>query len=251
MIYTPINTPTDLTVLCQQIERKVFGIDSSKFLREQGIKVYGYFHLDEDCIDNDTVIVFGKTITPNELPSLPSTSIFSKLKQYGSSSRYKGLYNIYGKEILEPQFDEITYFAYGNFIGKRKEKCCLITTGGVRLTNSTYDNFYDAGENTIAFIENGKLGFMNVCGKEVIDAQYDCYLSKGKFENGFAEVVKVDDDGESYLRIDHYNCIVENIDYISFDNNEHNLGTGYYPYGDLPDSSDAYEGDDSNRWNTD
>ena len=28
-------------------------------------------------------------------------------------------------------------------------------------------------------------------------------------------------------------------------------GTGYYPYGELPDALDAYEGDESNRWNTD
>lgn len=251
MIYTTINTPSDLSKLYEQIERHVFGIESSKFLREQSIKVYGFFHNDNDSIDDNTLIVYGKTIAPDELPSIPSTSIFSKVKQYGSSFRYKGLYNVFGKVILEPQFDEITYFEYGIFIGKRKDRCCLIKANGVRLTNLTYDNFFDAGENTIAFVANQKLGFMNVCGEIVIEAQYDCYLSKGKFENGFAEVVKVDDEGESYLRIDHYNCVVENIDYVPFDNSEHHLGTGYYLYGDLPDSSDAYEGDDTNRWNTD
>ena len=41
-------------------------------------------------------------------------------------------------------------------------------------------------------------------------------------------------------------------DAYEYDNiSDHNLGTGYYPYGDLPSSSDAYEGDNSNRWNTD
>lgn len=32
---------------------------------------------------------------------------------------------------------------------------------------------------------------------------------------------------------------------------EHMLGTGYYPYGDLPDVLDAFEGDESNFWNID
>lgn len=35
-----------------------------------------------------------------------------------------------------------------------------------------------------------------------------------------------------------------------FFNVEHELGTGYYPYGDLPDVLDAYEGGEENYWNT-
>lgn len=37
----------------------------------------------------------------------------------------------------------------------------------------------------------------------------------------------------------------------NFFNVEHQLGTGYYPYGDLPDALDAYEDEEENIWNTD
>ena len=69
------------------------------------------------------------------------------------------------------------------------------------------------------------------------------------FCNGKAEVLGMGKLSIPYY-INHYGNFVE--DAYEYDNiSDHNLGTGYYPYGDLPSSSDAYEGDNSNRWNTD
>lgn len=60
-------------------------------------------------------------------------------------------------------------------------------------------------------------------------------------------------NSEYRFKIDNYGLIVESecIEYYNEVQSEHNLGTGYYPYGNLPDALDAYDGYKGNRWNTD
>ena len=83
----------------------------------------------------------------------------------------------------------------------------------------------------------------------IIEAKYKEGDKYNHFFDGKALVCK-DSKFAVSCYINHYGEVVgleEDYDNSLFSGN----GTGYYPYGECPDSLDAYEGDESNRWNTD
>lgn len=270
MKYIRVNSEEDLRQLESQLENENLFLPQydCKFLREQGMFIYGYF-IDENSAVH--LIDYGITVLADNTPNLPETSIFAKLRKYGSSKKYHGLVDVNGFVKVQPIYEGFDILQDFNIIICNKNgKYGLLSEEGRKLTDICFDNIFNAGENTIGFVENGKVGFMTSECKVVINPQYEHQLDDQNhdanfnyFINGFAFVIKKD---EFYLYryiIDHYGIMVkeaeplrynfddDNYSYDEEDRAEHNLGTGYYPYGELPDSSDAYEGDDSNRWNTD
>lgn len=90
---------------------------------------------------------------------------------------------------------------------------------------------------------------MSLEGKLITEAKYQMSADFNHFIEGKALTCLNIPNGIPHY-INHYGDCVGYPE-EKFFNVEHELGTGYYPYGDLPDVLDAYEGGEENNWNTD
>ncbi len=253
MIYREVRSLQDLDSLIHKINLLHFGENSSGFLKKEGRFIYGIFVDDEGTVNENTLIVFGDYLSPEDIKPMPNNSIFAKVKAYGKSKKYRGLLDTKGNILLQALFETINSLTDTRLVGSVKGKSAVICNDGTLMTPIIYDRIYSAGENTIAFERDGKCGFMSANAKIVIEAEYECGRDYA-FKNGYARVTRIFDNDKYEYSIDHYGLMVSEMECISINNesfSEHNLGTGYYPYGELPDALDAYEGDESNRWNTD
>lgn len=254
--YKQFHSDMEIEAFFDEINNNIY-LSVDKWYQEDGLRLYGCFY-DEENITNygHYLFCFGQTIYPDVLQPLSNDTVFAKLKHYASSSRYKGLKDVRGQVVLGNRYDEITHFyttdTYAYFVVERGNK-----KGIYRLDNGKmsiiapvqYDDFFDAGEYTWGYLLDGSVGFMSLEGRLVTQAKYRQSHDFNHFVDGKALVCVNNPNGVDHY-VNHYgDCIGYPQD--DFPNKEHTLGTGYYPYGDLPDTSDAYEGDDSNRWNTD
>lgn len=226
--------------------------------KENGLVLYGYIDNENSELPNYAVICYGRTLTSDEVAKLPKVGIFASIKSYGSSKKFKGLRDIRGKILIEAQYDEILPLCeYDNdvlLIVKRNNLCGLVKYSAARgsvevVVPARFEKIFDAQEYTIGFVENGLVGFMDLEGNVVIPAIFQDIDGNNIFINGKAEILKACEHCVPYY-INHYGNPVEDA-YVYQNDSEHQLGTGYYPYGDLPSVSDAYEGDSDARWNTD
>lgn len=254
MKYTPIRSKEEFDELCYQIEHLDFVGNpvASDFLKIEGRRIYGVLH-DAHGFDKGSFIIFGQTIQPDKIKAAPSNTIFDKLKLYGSSCQYKGLLNTKGDILIENNYNELTLCNGNRLIAYRKDYCTLFHLDGTEIKGTRYERIFEAGENTYGFKHNGLIGFLNQNGEVVINPEYQDKKGYNLFVNGYATVLKDLKNSEYRFKIDHYGLIVESecIEYYNEVQSEHNLGTGYYPHGNLPDALDAYDGDEGNRWNTD
>lgn len=90
---------------------------------------------------------------------------------------------------------------------------------------------------------------MSLEGKLITEAKYQLSTDFNHFIEGKALTCLNAPNGIPHY-INHYGDFVGYPE-DDFFNVEHQLGTGYYPYGDLPDALDAYEDEEENIWNTD
>ena len=206
----------------------------------------------------DCLFVYGETITLAQIEKHPKIGVFANFRAYGSGKKYKGLRNIKGETILAAIYDELTLFYQTDnaiFIKTQKDGlfglvCYVPLSNKIDIImQPKYNDIFDAGEFTFGFVTNGKVGFASLTGREIIEASYKDEVKYNHFFDGKALVHK-DSKFAVPCYINHYGGVVgleEDYDSSLFSGN----GTGYYPYGELPDSLDAYEGDESNRWNTD
>lgn len=231
------------------------------WFQKDDIRIYGYFY---DATDptyrGRQFFVFGRTILRNSLEN-KGIGIFAQLKQYGSSRKYKGLMNIFGKEILPNEYDSFSSFipiecdGYTLLIAEKYNKKGLVAVcnsyyEGKVLTPIKFDDFFYANEYTLGFKLNQKIGFMNMNGKIVIEAKF---ISKDGFNffNDSKALVKIDSKDGVPAYINHYGDVIEYYVEEVGDTPTFGNGTGYYPFGELPSALDAYEGDSSNYWNND
>ncbi|MDE7069907.1 MAG: WG repeat-containing protein [Alistipes sp.] len=206
----------------------------------------------------DCLFVYGKTITPTQIENMSKIGIFANLKTYGSSKRFKGLLNIKGETILDTSYDELSLFyqTEDSVFIKTKKKGLFGIVSYRHLSNKVdviippkYEDIFDAGEFTFGFVENGLAGLISLSGKLITEAKYKVSSAYNHFFDGKALVCK-----DSKFAVAHY--INHYGEFVAWeedcqDNVFSGNGTGYYPYGELPDALDAYEGDESNYWNTD
>lgn len=225
--------------------------------KQDELKLYGYFYDEENKVDfAHLLLCFGQTICPDTLPPLSHNTIFSELRRYGSSRKYKGLKDVRGNVLLRNMYDDIDFFyatennAY--FIVSKGDKKGVVKFEYDKFTNIAqpqFDDFFDAGEYTFGYVKENNVGFMSLDGKFITEAKFRLSPDFNHFIDGRALACLTHPDGIKHY-INHYgDCIgYPEDDFLS---EEHGLGTGYYPYGDLPDALDAYEGDETNFWNTD
>lgn len=207
--------------------------------------------------------MYGRTIFRDEVNNT-SCGIFKDLKLYGSSKKYKGLINIGGEEIFPTGYEKISPFidiesdGFTPLIVEKNNKKGLISvckdgSSGKVLTSITYDDFFYANEFTLGYIIDNTVGFMSLEGKIITDCKFIARDGYNLFNEGKAMVkLKLSVEDGVLFYINHYGDIVE---YDPYENGIYEStfgnGTGYYPFGDLPNSLDAFEGDKSNMWNID
>lgn len=247
------NNKTEVSDFIKGLNEK--SISPLKWAQRDNIYLYSCISPD---ITIDCLFVYGETIAPAQIEKLPKIGIFAELKAYGSSKKYKGLLNIKGETILNTSYDELSLFYQTEdtvFIKTKKNGLFGIVSYR-HLSNkveviipSKYEEIFDAGEFTFGFIENGRAGLISLTGKLIVEAKYKVCEEYNHFFDGKALVCK-----DSKFAVAHY--INHYGDFVAWkedcqDDVFSGSGTGYYPYGELPDSLDAYEGDESNYWNTD
>lgn len=251
MEYVEIDTTTNLKDTIDQLNSLSFYTDSYEFLLADNLVIYGYFKDSSTEYGLGNLFVFGKTIRPNEIVPSPSKSIFAKLKQYGSSSKYKGLLNYKGEIILPNIYDGIHLFAYNRLLIEKNGKFGVIDTDGKVLAEPKYDQIVDAWEYTIGFVLNGKVGFMDINCNIIIEPKYCLDSIDNNFHDGLVVVSEIIDEFKYQYCIDHYGLIHGNIENITPEVDYEPPYEDYINNNEYSDPLDAYDGDSDARWNTD
>ena len=199
--------------------------------KKDGIKIYGYFN------ENSRIL------------------IFAKLPIYGSSRKYIGLKDHLGNDLLENIYEEIKFFyqtdKYAFFTIKKYGKVGIFRysiNSSEIIVPPKYDSIFDAREYTWGYIIDDNVGFMTTTGQKITDAQYINEEGFNIFVDGKA-LTQLNKPETCKVYIDHYGNVIDF--YYEEESTFSGNGTGYYPFGDLPDVLDAYEGDNLNLWNTD
>ena len=252
--YVKFNSDKDVAEFFEALNKKAY--HPLHWNRQDGLKIYGCI-----CtkIIGSCLFVYGKTICPNDIVTNSlNTTIFNKLKVYGSSKKYKGLLNFNGKEVLHNIYDDISiFYQTEDTLFLKTMKNGLYGLVGCRIngyeiyeiTPAKYEDLFDAGEYSIGFVLEQKVGFMSLEGKIIVEAKY----KKGEEYNYFIDgkaLVRIDKKDAIDVYINHYGNFIEypeKDDTPLFDGQ----GTSTYPYGDLPDASEAYEDLPDAFWNTD
>lgn len=251
MEYVEIDNTTNLKDTIDQLNSLSFYTDSYEFLLADNLIIYGYFKDSFIEYGLGNLFVFGKSIRPNEIVSSPSKSIFAKLKQYRSSSKYKGLLNYKGEIILPNIYDDIHLFAYNRLLIEKNGKFGVIDTDGKVLAEPKYDQIVDAWEYAIGFVLNGKVGFMDINCNIIIEPKYCLDSIDNNFQGGLIVVSEIIDEFKYQYCIDHYGLIHGNIENITPEVDYEPPYKDYINNNEYSDPLDAYDGESDARWNTD
>ena len=93
-----------------EINKHIY-IQVENWYNHDGLYLHGcFYNKEEKGYFNNYLFCFSQTIESNKLQPLKNNLIFSNLKLYGSSHKYKGLKDIRGNVILSNQFDKIELF---------------------------------------------------------------------------------------------------------------------------------------------
>lgn len=218
--------------------------------KKDGIKIYGYFYG-----SRQDLICYGQTMSREETNEQKLPGIFAQLPKYGFCRKYLGLKDCLGNTLLSNNYEEIKYFTETGvssyFIVKSKGKVGVVQyyiDSMNIVVPAKYDSIFNANEYTWGYVIDGNVGFMNITGHKITEAKFMNHEDYNIFIDGKA-LTQLNRSNTCKVYIDHYGNV---IDYYSEEEGTFSgNGTGYYPFDDLPNSLDAYEGDISNLWNTD
>lgn len=255
--YYHLQGKKEIRDLAEKLAGECWYTSSFDFLLSKDTEIYGYFEYYDNLGELKYLFVFGKTVTLDELTTPSKNAIFAKLRQYGSSKRYKGLLNMKGEIIVPNIYDEILSFPYERFLVSKNHKVGAIDSNGNLLAKVVYDFIEDAGEYTVKFGQNGLIGFMDLNFKIVIEPQF--LKCTEKFSNGVCSVEKNIDRDKYLVQIDHYGNIVGNyllLEEGKKDNQYYDDSSSPFPCGqgeidDYSDPSDAFDGHSDAYWNID
>ena len=104
-----------------------------------------------------------------------------------------------GAYVIKPQFDEAYDFEDGVAVVKLKDKYALIDMQGKYIVNPIYDNMGEKVSSGLVYFadKNGKVGYLNTSGEEIVPAQFDYSYSNSDL--GWAEDFY--DDGYTIIRM--------------------------------------------------
>ena len=250
--YKNFNSDKEVCDFFEELNKKAYS--PLHWNKQDGLKIYGCIYADSlgSCL-----FVYGKTILRDEIATYPPNTIFSGLKVYGSAKKYKGLLDFRGKEVLHNIYDDISiFYQTGDTLFLKTKRndlyglaCCRIHRYEVsEIVPTKYEDLFDAGEYSIGFVSDNKVGFMSLEGKIIVEAKYRQGEEYNYFIDGKA-LVRIDKEHTTDMYINHYGNFIE-YPYIDDTPSFDGQGTNTYPYGDLPDASDAYEDLPDAWWNT-
>lgn len=133
------------------------------------------------------ILLIFKSFAQNALDPFQNDIIAFKVNnKYG----YK---DISGKVIIQPQYDNVSDFQYDLASVKLNNKVAVIDKkGGIVIAFGTYDDIYYYREGMLQVRKDGKFGFLNMKGQEIIPCRFE---EADYFRNGMAEVRKNDKHG--------------------------------------------------------
>ena len=104
-----------------------------------------------------------------------------------------------GAYVIKPQFDEAYAFEDGVAVVKLKDKYALIDMQGKYIVKPIYDNMGEKVSSGLVYFadKNGKVGYLNTSGEEIVPAQFDYLYSDSDL--GLAEDFY--DDGYTIIRM--------------------------------------------------
>ena len=104
-----------------------------------------------------------------------------------------------GAYVIKPQFDEAYDFEDGVAVVKLKDKYALIDMQGKYIVKPIYDNMGEKVSSGLVYFadKNGKVGYLNTSGEEIVPAQFDYLYSDSDL--GWAEDFY--DDGYTIIRM--------------------------------------------------
>lgn len=256
-IYKQFNSNKEIENFFSEINKHIY-IQVENWYNHNGLYLHGcFYNKEEKGYFNNYLFCFSQTIESNKLQPLKNNLIFSNLKLYGSSHKYKGLKDIRGNVILSNQFDKIELFYTTEitiyFKIEKNHKKGIYKFESDKIENIVpiqFEDFFDAGEYTWGYIKDGNVGFMSLEGKCITEARYKNSPDLNHFINGKA-LTCLNSSTAVNIYINHYGDFIDFSENDDFTSEDFGLGTNNYPYEDLPDRLDAYEGDESNFWNTD
>lgn len=109
MVYKQFKSNNEIESFFNEINNHI-NVPVENWFKEDGLVLYGcYYDEDNTGLFYKYLFVFGKTISPTTLPPLNDNTIFSKLRRYGSSKKYKGLKDISGHVLLDNNYDDIDF----------------------------------------------------------------------------------------------------------------------------------------------
>ena len=218
--------------------------------KKDGIKIYGYFYE-----SSRSLICYGQTISPEKIKLQSRPGIFAKLPNFGSSRKYLGLKDHFGNDLLENKYEEIKFFyqtdRYAYFTIKKYGKVGIFRysiNSSEIIVPPQYDSIFDAREYTWGYIIDNNVGFMTTTGQQITKAQYINEEGLNLFVDGKA-LTQQNKPDTCKVYIDHYGNVIDF--HYEEEGTFSGNGKGFYPFDDLPDKLDAYEGTPSNLWNTD
>lgn len=197
-------------------------------------------------------------------------SFCGKLVKVKRNNKY-GIFNLDGGMICPIEYDEIYECSEGLFGVRSNNKIGFMDTSG-NLTipfNFDYNNpghdgyiipctpFFSKGLACV-YKEiqkgNGRFGYINHSGKIIFpfDFDMDIAFTEDVIKNFHTEELGNDYRRDTYKLWADGSIELEESEYVdNFNYTEYELSLGSYRDNAYDNSLDAYEGDESNRWNTD
>lgn len=250
MKYIQLSTQEELDALIEKLTNRCFLAYDYSFLKEKNLFIHGWIDFEDDL--KNPLFVYSRTIRPNELKEYPENSIFAKMRRYGSSRKFKGIMNHKKEIILAPTYKDIMFSGWQDyFILIKEDKYGLYSLSKGLVCETIYDKIMYPSEAVFPVAAKNKLGFVDVTGKVIIPLEYEYNsCTEPIFHNGIVNVIQKMGEHTFYIEIDHYNNVIYKEEYHKEDNYEFEPDFYYEPTVES-DILDAYEGDESNRWNTD
>lgn len=219
MKYNEINNISDIDKLLSGLSDFMFLSSEARTLLlkikdgASNIKLYGYFLLDE-VFDCDIRFIYGISSAPAVEKVENSDSIFSKLKTYGLSNKFKGLLGKNAQELIPPIYDTMELLGEEYLIVSKNNKRGVYSLNGELICPVEYDTIEIFGDNYFRVSSNEKWGVYSYNGELICPVEYDKIfeMSEYTFASGKDEKVGFHDTYGNIV-IEHKFRWVEMIDY--------------------------------------
>ncbi len=134
----------------------------------------------------------GKVVVLDKVQQL-GYSLTARIIPAASGGKW-GFIDTTGKWVIDPQFEEVKYFADGLAPVRVGGRWGYIDQKGKFIVNPQYDRGFEFSEGLAWFENGGKFGFVDSKGRVVVDAKF---LAASGFSEGLAPVKT--DDGWGYI----------------------------------------------------